>query len=59
MSDTPQGSKITIEWKQLASPKGEVREGFWVLDNGVPVNDKACFATLEQAQNWVRSFNWW
>lgn len=51
-------SEITIKWAQLASPRGEVRSGFWVLDHGVPVHDKACFDTKKEAEEWVRSFNW-
>jgi hypothetical protein len=49
---------ITIKWAQMCSPKGETRTGFWVLDNGVPVHDRAVFETKKEAEEWIRSFNW-
>jgi len=49
---------ITIKWAQMASPRGEVRTGFWVLCDGIPVEEWACFATKREAEEWFRSFNW-
>jgi hypothetical protein len=49
---------LEIKWAHLVSPGGESRQGFWVLNNGVPVEEWACFETKEEAEDWIRSFNW-
>ena len=59
MDSKEQGVELTIKWAHLVSPRGESRQGFWVLDHGEPVTETACFDTKEQAEEWVHSFNWW
>jgi hypothetical protein len=41
--------QVKVKWAQLASPRGEVREGFWVLVNGQPVGNVP-FATRQEAR---------
>lgn len=54
-----EGVELTIKWAQMSSPRGETRAGFWVLNHGIPVEETACFKTKAEAEEWVRSFNWW
>jgi len=51
-------NEYEIKWAQMTSPRGETRSGFWVLRNGAPVEEWACFETRAEAEEWFRSFNW-
>jgi hypothetical protein len=45
----PKTPAYKVEWHHLTSPRGESFQGFWVMLQGQPVNDRP-FDTKDQAK---------